>query len=224
MLRLAGFGAGVTAARLAWIKPEQATLPVICVGNISQGGTGKTPAFTAYLCQLLRLQGIGLYFDAGLWWPAKGPIIADPALHSAADIGDEALMLSQNEMVCISRDRVAGARFIAANLSADVLIMDDGMQNPWLKKDLTLAVFDGAAGLGNGRILPSGPLRQTLAAAQPIMDMAVINGEDKTSLHRAIAQNIPCLKARLLPNPETAEQIKGRAVVGFAGIGRPQRF
>ncbi len=119
-------------------------------------------------------------------------------------------MLSQNEMVCISRDRVAGARFIAANLAVDVIIMDDGMQNPWLKKDMILAVFDGTAGLGNGRILPSGPLRQTLAAAQPVIDMAVINGEDKTNLRTTLAQNIPCLTARLLPNPETAEQIKGR--------------
>ena len=98
------------------------------------------------------------------------------------------------------------------------------MQNPWLKKDMSLAVFDGTAGLGNGRILPSGPLRQTVAAARPLIDMAVINGEDKTNLHSMLAQNLPCLKARLLPNPETAEQIKGRALVGFAGIGRPQRF
>ena len=224
LLPLSWIWRGVTAARLAWIKPEQAALPVICVGNISVGGTGKTP-FTAYLCQLLRLQGISTcILMRGYGGRQRGPIIADPALHSAADIGDEALMLSQNELVCISRDRVAGARFIAANLAVDVIIMDDGMQNPWLKKDMSLAVFDGTAGLGNGRILPSGPLRQTVAAARPLIDMAVINGEDKTNLHSMLAQNLPCLKARLLPNPETAEQIKGRALVGFAGIGRPQRF
>ena len=224
LLPLSWIWRGVTAARLAWITSEPVTLPVICVGNISVGGTGKTP-FTAYLCQLLRQQGISAcILTRGYGGRQHGQIIADPALHSAADIGDEALMLSQNELVCISRDRVAGARFIAANLAVDVIIMDDGMQNPWLKKDLTLAVFDGTAGLGNGRIMPSGPLRQTVAAARPLMDMAVINGEDKTNLYSMLAPHLPCLKARLLPNPETAEQVNGRALVGFAGIGRPQRF
>lgn len=224
LLPLSWIWRGVTAARLAWITSEPVTLPVICVGNISVGGTGKTP-FTAYLCQLLRQQGISAcILTRGYGGRQHGPIIADSALHSAADIGDEALMLSQNELVCISRDRVAGARFIAANLAVDVIIMDDGMQNPWLKKDLTLAVFDGTAGLGNGRIMPSGPLRQTVAAARPLMDMAVINGEDKTNLYSMLAPHLPCLKARLLPNPETAEQVNGRALVGFAGIGRPQRF
>ena len=224
LLPLSWIWQAVTAARLTWIKPEQAALPVICVGNISVGGTGKTP-FTAYLCQLLRLNNINAcILMRGYGGREKGPLIADPALHSAADIGDEALMLSQNERVCISRDRVAGARFIAANLSVDVVIMDDGMQNPWLKKDMTLAVFDGTVGLGNGRILPSGPLRQTLAAAQSSIDIAVINGEDKNNLRQSLPQNLPCLMARLVPNPETAEQVKGKTVVGFAGIGRPQRF
>ncbi len=215
---------GITAARLAWIKPEQAQLPVICVGNISVGGTGKTP-FTAYLCQLLRgYDYTTCILTRGYGGKQKGPIIADPNLHSAADIGDEALMLSQNNLVCVSHDRVAGARFIAANLPADVIIMDDGMQNPWLKKDITLAVFDGVVGLGNGRILPSGPLRQSLKAALPFIDIVVINGIDKTNLKQGLPQDLTCLSPRLLPNPETAEDIKGRSLLGFAGIGRPQGF
>ena len=111
--------------------------------------------FTAYLCQHLRSEGFRpAILTRGYGGSLKGPIIADPAIYSAADIGDEALMLSQNEMVCISRDRIAGAAFIAANLPADVIIMDDGMQNPWLGKDITLAVFDGGVGLGNGRVFP----------------------------------------------------------------------
>ena len=123
-----------------------------------------------------------------------------------------------------SRDRVAGARFIAANLPSDIIIMDDGMQNPWLKKDITLAVFDGAVGLGNGRILPAGPLRQSLKSALPSMDMAVINGGDKTGLKQRLPQKLTCLSPRLLPNPETADEIKQRSLLAFAGIGRPQGF
>ena len=224
LLPLSWVWRGITAARLAWIKPEQAQLPVICVGNISVGGTGKTP-FTAYLCQLLRGHDYTTcILTRGYGGKQKGPIIADPNLHSAADIGDEALMLSQNNLVCVSHDRVAGARFIAANLPADVIIMDDGMQNPWLKKDITLAVFDGVVGLGNGRILPSGPLRQSLKAALPFIDIVVINGIDKTNLKQGLPQDLTCLSPRLLPNPETAEEIKGRSLLGFAGIGRPQGF
>ena len=102
--------------------------------------------------------------------------------------------------------------------------MDDGMQNPWLKKDITLAVFDGAVGLGNGRILPAGPLRQSLKSALPSMDMAVINGGDKTGLKQRLPQKLTCLSPRLLPNPETADEIKQRSLLAFAGIGRPQGF
>jgi tetraacyldisaccharide 4'-kinase len=102
--------------------------------------------------------------------------------------------------------------------------MDDGMQNPWLKKDITLAVFDGAVGLGNGRILPAGPLRQSLKSALPSMDMAVINGSDKTGLKQRLPQKFTCLSPRLLPNPETADEIKQRSLLAFAGIGRPQGF
>ena len=224
LLPLSWIWRGITAARLAWIKPEKAQLPVICIGNISVGGTGKTP-FTAFLCQLLGGYGYtACILTRGYGGKQKGPLIADPNAHSAADIGDEALMLSQNNLVCISHDRVAGARFIAANLPSDVIIMDDGMQNPWLKKDITLAVFDGAVGLGNGRILPSGPLRQSLKSALPSMDIAVINGSDKTGLKQSLPQKLTCLSLRLLPNPETADEIKQRSLLGFAGIARPQGF
>jgi len=224
LLPLSWIWRGITAARLAWIKPEKAQLPVICIGNISVGGTGKTP-FTAYLCQLLGSYGYSAcILTRGYGGKQKGPLIADSNTHSAADIGDEALMLSQNNIVCISHDRVAGARFIAANLPSDVIIMDDGMQNPWLKKDITLAVFDGAVGLGNGQILPSGPLRQSLKSALPSIDIAVINGSDKTGLKQSLPQKLTCLSSRLLPNPETADEIKQRSLLGFAGIGRPQGF
>ena len=224
LLPLSWIWRGITAARLAWIKPEKAQLPVICIGNISVGGTGKTP-FTAYLCQLLGSSGYSAcILTRGYGGKQKGPLIADPNTHSAADIGDEALMLSQNNMVCISHDRVAGARFIARNLPSDVIIMDDGMQNPWLKKDITLAVFDGAVGLGNGQILPSGPLRQSLKSALPSIDIAVINGSDKTGLKQSLPQKLTYLSPRLLPNPETADEIKQRSLLGFAGIGRPQGF
>jgi len=213
-----------TAIRLGCITGEKARLPVLCVGNILVGGTGKTP-FVAYLCQLLRQRGARpVILTRGYGGKYKGPIFADPAFHQASDIGDEALMLSHHENVCISRDRVAGAAFIAAHSDADVIIMDDGMQNPWLKKDLTIAVFDGAVGLSNQRVLPAGPLRQPLSSALPMMDIAVINGADKTGLAELLSPSLSCLPAQLIPNPETAKRLKGQAVLGFAGIGRPERF
>ena len=205
-------------------KPEQADLPVICVGNISVGGTGKTP-ITAYLCQLLRAQGMTPYIlTRGYGGGEKGPIFADPALHSAADIGDEALMLSSYEKVCVSADRILGARFISAKSDADIIIMDDGMQNPWLKKDLVIGVFDGAVGVGNGLVFPAGPLRQSLAQGLPMIDIVVINGTDETNLKTKLKDQFDCLSVKLVPDPVVAKTLKRKKLIGFAGIGRPARF
>lgn len=215
----AGFAIQTSLAR-----PEKVSLPVICVGNITVGGTGKTP-ISAGLCQILRQENYQpCILTRGYGGNEKGPIFADSAIHSSEDIGDEALMLSLNDPVCISRDRVKGARFIEQNSTADIIIMDDGMQNPWLSKDLTLGVFDGAVGLGNQRVMPAGPLRQTVKAGLSLIDIAVINGKDKTGLRARLPADMEHISARLIPDPQTASELKGRRVLGFAGIGRPERF
>lgn len=224
LLPLSWLWRAVTFLRLKLIKAHHAPLPVICVGNIYVGGTGKTP-LSAGLCQMLKQQGFTpCILMRGYGGREGGPLFVDPASQSASDVGDEALMLSLYDHVCVSRDRIAGARFIARYSPCDIIVMDDGMQNPWLAKDLTIGVFDGAAGLGNERILPAGPLRQSLASGLELMDIAVVNGTDKAGLTARLSGHLPVLQGELVADSEAADALRGRAVLGFAGIGRPERF
>ena len=199
-------------------------LPVICVGNITSGGTGKTPV-VAYLCHLLSEAGRNpVVLSRGYGGRLTGPLLCDPAVHDAGDVGDEALMLSNTQPVCVARDRAEGASFIQRVTQADIIIMDDGMQNPWLKKDMTIAVFDGSAGLQNGYVLPAGPLRQTLASSSDMIDISVINGKDQTGLMSLLPEQMNILKGRLQPEQSSADGLIGRRFLAFAGIGRPKRF
>ena len=210
--------------RNALARPETADLPVICVGNISIGGTGKTP-ITATLCRIAKEQGYTpCILMRGYKGRETGPIFADPSVHISADIGDEALMLALANDVCVSADRIRGARFIAAQNKFDLIIMDDGMQNPWLCKDLTLAVFDGQSGLGNQRILPAGPLRERLSSGLGKADAVVLNGKDESGVKPLLAPDMPVLEGQLHPDQKIAKTLRGKQLIGFAGIGRPQRF
>ena len=200
------------------------SLPVICVGNISIGGTGKTP-LTASLCQLLRARGYNpAVLTRGYGGSEKGPLIVDASLHGTDDVGDEPLMLALNELVIVSPDRLKGAYFIQRSTEADIIIMDDGMQNPWLAKDIVIGVFDGSAGCGNGWILPAGPLRQSFSSGVAQLSLAVINGEDETGLTARLADSVQVITGSLVPDPDSAADIKGKRFLAFAGIGRPSRF
>ena len=210
--------------RYALARPETADLPVICVGNISIGGTGKTPV-TAMLCRIAKEQGYKpCILMRGYKGREAGPVFADPSSHSSADIGDEAVMLALANDVCVSADRIRGARFIAAQGKFDLIIMDDGMQNPWLHKDLTFAVFDGQSGLGNQRILPAGPLREPMSKGLSKADAVIVNGEDETGLKQLLPQQLAVFDGQLHPDQRIAKTLKGKRLIGFAGIGRPQRF
>ena len=202
----------------------RSSLPVICIGNISVGGTGKTP-LTAHLCYLLKEKGYQpAVLTRGYGGQEKGPLIVDPSLHDAADVGDEPLMLSLNELVIVSRDRLKGAYFIQHSTDANVIIMDDGMQNPWLEKDMTIGVFDGGTGCGNSWIFPAGPLRQSLASGLKQLSVAVINGDDETGLMTKLTDIVPVISGSLMPDPNTVADIKNKRLVAFAGIGHPTRF
>jgi len=207
------------AARRTWTRPYRAPVPVICVGNLVAGGTGKTP-IVADLARRLTARGIAVHIlSRGYGGILPGPVQVDPARHDAAAVGDEPLMLARGAPTWVARDRTAGARAAAA-AGAQAIVMDDGLQNPTLAKDLTLVVFDGGYGFGNRRVMPAGPLREGIARGLARADAAVMLSVDQTDAATLLGA-ISTLQAEpLIPTAEFA----GRAFVLFAGIGRPQKF
>jgi len=215
------------AGRLRWAasRPWRAGVPVICIGNLVAGGAGKTPTALA-LGHALTQRGIALHFlSRGHGGRLTGPIRVDPDRHQAADVGDEPLLLAAAAPAWIARDRTAGARAAIA-AGAQAIIMDDGFQNPSLAKDLSLLVIDEAYGLGNGRVHPAGPLREPADVGLARADRVVLlrSGEAPAPISVPIAtMTPPPLTARLIPSGD-ALALRGRRVLAFAGIGRPQRF
>lgn len=213
---------------LAWMRrvfatPFKAEMPVICIGNITSGGTGKTP-LVAGLAEAACDQGWRpVILTRGHGGSATGPLHVDPDT-AAAIAGDEAVMLCRICPVVVSRDRAAGAKFITAEGLGDLIIMDDGMQNPYLAHDLEIGVFDGSNGVGNGWLMPAGPLRVPLSAGLAQLDLAVINGDDETGLAGRIPEAVERYEARLHPEKSVIESLEGTPLLAFAGIGRPKRF
>ncbi len=212
-----------TQVRNGLIRPARAALPVLCVGNFTAGGAGKTPTVLA-LAGLLAQDGIKTHLlTRGYGGRERGPLRVDPARHDARAVGDEALLLAAAGPTWLSRDRPAGAAAAAA-AGADLVVMDDGLQTPSLVKDLSLAVVDGGAGFGNGRRLPAGPLRESLARGLRRADALVLIGPDRYGALAALGRlDLPVIEAALVPGLEAFE-LRERPVVGFAGIGRPSKF
>ncbi|HYE00391.1 MAG TPA: tetraacyldisaccharide 4'-kinase [Alphaproteobacteria bacterium] len=214
-------GAGRLRRRLA--APERAGVPVLCIGNLVAGGAGKTPVALA-VARALRGQGHDVHFlSRGYGGRERGPLRVDPVVHDAAAVGDEPLLLAEMAPAWVARDRAAGARAAAA-AGAGMLVLDDGFQNPALAKDLSLLVVDGGYGIGNGRVMPAGPLREPMAEGLARADAVVLIGEDERGLAPALGGAGPLLRARLMPEPGMAAWLKDRRVVAFAGIGRPEKF
>lgn len=201
--------------------PTTVDVPVICVGNLTVGGAGKTPL----VISLARaLQGLGRtphILSRGYGGRLKGPLLVDPALHEAGDVGDEPLLLARIAPTWVGKDRGRSAR-AAIEEGADILLMDDGFQNPGLAKTISILAIDGGYGFGNGLVMPAGPMRESLADGLARADAAVIIGDDITGIRDAIAGRCPIFDARIVPLPD--EGITGRPVIAFAGIGRPEKF
>ena len=210
----------------SWLRqrtatPYRAPVPVVCIGNLTAGGTGKTPVALSIAARLIH-RGLSVHFlSRGYGGRLTGPLRVNAAGHTAADVGDEPLLLSRQAPTWIARDRAAGAK-AAAEAGADLIVMDDGLQNPHLFKDLSLIVVDGAYGFGNGRIMPAGPLREPVADGVGRADAVVLMGPDETAAMQQLDANIPLLHAALKAQPDAA--LDGQAVVAFAGIGRPEKF
>ena len=191
---------------------------VVCVGNLTAGGSGKTPIAIA-LGHILTARGKHIVFlSRGYGGRLHGPTRVNSAQHSAADVGDEPLLLAAHGTVIVARDRVAGAR-LADELGADIIVMDDGFQNFGIVKDLSLVVIDAESGFQNGRLIPAGPLREPVAQGLARADAILLMGEGAPRLPTFAG---PILSTRLVPTAPDA--LRGRSVVAFAGIGRPQRF
>ncbi|MGK2921436.1 MAG: tetraacyldisaccharide 4'-kinase [Methyloceanibacter sp.] len=211
------------ASRLGAKPTYRSSLPVICIGNFTAGGGGKTPTALA-VASLLR--GMGkhpAFLTRGYGGSAKGVVRVDG--QDATEVGDEALLLAAAAPTFVSADRVAGAKAIEET-GADIIVMDDGFQNPSLAKDLSLIVVDAASGLGNGHVMPAGPLRAPLDVQLTFADALLVIGKGKKADSLVAAFNAagkPLLRAKIAPNCDS-RWLSVLPAIGFAGIARPSKF
>jgi tetraacyldisaccharide 4'-kinase len=216
-------GAALDAAgrlRRAVVRPYRAPVPVICVGNLVAGGSGKTPVALS-LAGILTGQGIPTAIVMrGYGGRLAGPVRVDPLRYDAEAVGDEPLLAAASVPCWIARDRAAGVRAAVA-AGARAIVLDDGFQNPHVAKDLSLLVVDAAYGFGNGRLIPAGPLREGVAAGLARADAVVLVGEAEPRDVIA-ASDRPVLRATLVP--VGSDPAAGAPVLAFAGIGRPGKF
>jgi len=204
--------------KLARAAPERVSVPVICIGNLTAGGTGKTPVAEA-VRERITARGVrAATLSRGHGGREPGPLKVDPARHTFKDVGDEPLLLAATGEAWIGRDRVAAASAMEA-AGVGAVLMDDGHQNPSLAKDFTFVVIDAGAPFGNGHILPKGPLREPAASGLARADAVILMGEGPVPSVAAQCGK-PVLRARL----EATGPAPAGPLVAFAGIGRPEKF
>jgi tetraacyldisaccharide 4'-kinase len=220
---LAAIYGAVARARLGG-HGRRAGAPVVCIGNFTVGGAGKTPAALAVARMLAAAGEQPVVLSRGYGGTLAGPVRVDPTRHRAQDVGDEPLLLARTAPTIVARDRVKGAGIAAG---ASVIVMDDGFHNPSLAKDFSVLVVDARRGIGNGRVIPAGPLRAPLEAQLARAHALVMVGTSSRAAAVAAAaraRNIPVLPARLRPDVGFIAGLGGSRVLAFAGIGDPEKF
>ena len=217
---------GAVAARRLAQAGSCADVPVICIGNLTVGGAGKTPTALAVARMLVAAGERPAFLSRGYSGALAGPLEVDPAQQSSTDVGDEPLLLARVAPTVVARDRVEGARLAVAS-GASVIVMDDGFQNPSLAKDLSLLVVDARRGIGNGRTIPAGPLRAPLQGQLARAHALVVVGTSTGAagvIADARACDLPVMHARLRPDAGLSATLAGGRVLAFAGIADPQKF
>ena len=208
--------------RAATTSPYHASIPVLCIGNLVAGGAGKTPVALALGRALVR-RGLKVAFlSRGYGGKETGPLQVLPGRHTARDVGDEPLLLAEAAPTWIARDRAAGAR-VAADAGADIILLDDGFQNPALAKTMSVLVVDGGFGFGNGHVIPAGPLREPVSQGLARADAVMLLGDDPDGLEGKLNEALPVFRGHLTPTRASAG-LRGERAIAFAGIGRPEKF
>ena len=220
----AGYGA-IAASRMAKAG-ARAGVPILCVGNFTVGGAGKTPAAIA-LARILTEAGERVFcLSRGYGGSVSGPKLVDEH-DTAAQVGDEPLLLARVAPTIVAHDRVAGAQLAQAK-GASIVVMDDGLQNGAIAKDITLAVVDGRRGIGNRCVFPAGPLRAPLAAQLAHAHALLLVGDEGTGAREVVvaarARGLPVLHGRLVPDSTAIATLRPRKALAFAGIGDPEKF
>jgi tetraacyldisaccharide 4'-kinase len=215
----------ISAARLAQHGVDVG-IPIVCIGNLTLGGAGKTPTALAVAAMVQRAGHRPWFLSRGYGGRSRGPVTVDPGTHTAGDVGDEPLLLAQVAPTVVARNRAHGARY-AASAGASLIVMDDGFQNPAVNKNLAVVVVDGRRGIGNAKVFPAGPLRAPLQAQLNRAQAMIVVGDIVGAAPTVTAANdrgLPVFTAALEPDAGVLAALAGRELLAFTGIADPEKF